>query len=124
LARATKIPVSEVTDGQDVQRDHIYVIPANANMIIQDGVLRLVPRESPRGRHMPIDYFLRSLAEDREGQAIAVILSGTASDGTLGCAAVKTAGGITFAQEEKSAKYSGMPRSAIAPLTLCCRPKT
>lgn len=113
LARATKIPVSEVTDGQEVQRDHIYVIPANANMIVQDGVLRLVPRESPRGRHMPIDYFLRSLAEDREGQAIAVILSGTASDGTLGCGAVKTAGGITFAQDEKSAKYSGMPRSAI-----------
>ncbi|HJZ51973.1 MAG TPA: chemotaxis protein CheB [Candidatus Acidoferrales bacterium] len=113
LARATKISVSEVTDGQNVQRDHIYVIPANANMTVGDGVLRLVPRESARGRHMPIDYFLRSLAEDRQDQAIAVILSGTASDGTLGCGAVKTAGGITFAQDEGSAKYSGMPRSAI-----------
>ena len=113
LARTTKIPVSEVTDGEIIQRDHVYVIPANANMIIQDGVLRLAPREPARGRHMPIDYFLRSLAEDRGDQAIVVILSGTASDGTLGCGAVKTAGGMTFAQDEKSAKYGGMPRSAV-----------
>src|SRR5580704_7984379 len=97
----------------DPTHDHVYVIPANANMTIEDGALRLVPREPARGRHMPIDYFLRSLAEDRGDQAIAVILSGTASDGTLGCGAVKSAGGITFAQDEKSAKYGGMPRSAI-----------
>jgi two-component system CheB/CheR fusion protein len=113
LSRTAKIPVSEVTDGENIQRDHVYVIPANANMIIQDGVLRLAPREPNRGRHMPIDYFLRSLAEDRGDQAIAVILSGTASDGTLGCGVVKSAGGITFAQDEKSAKYTGMPRSAV-----------
>ncbi len=113
LSRTAKIPVTEVTDGTIVQHDHVYVIPANANMIIEDGALRLVPREPARGRHMPIDYFLRSLAEDRGEQAIAVILSGTASDGTLGCGAVKTAGGITFAQDEKSAKYAGMPHSAV-----------
>jgi two-component system, chemotaxis family, CheB/CheR fusion protein len=113
LARAAKIPVSEVTDGEIIQRDHVHVIPANANMLVQDGVLRLAPREPARGRHTPIDYFLRSLAEDRGDQAIAVILSGTASDGTLGCGAVKTARGTTFAQNEKSAKYGGMPRSAI-----------
>jgi two-component system CheB/CheR fusion protein len=113
LARTAKIPVTEVTDGTIIQHDHVYVIPANANMTIEDGALRLVPREPARGRHMPIDYFLRSLAEDRGDQAIAVILSGTASDGTLGCGAVKSAGGITFAQDEKSAKYGGMPRSAI-----------
>jgi two-component system CheB/CheR fusion protein len=113
LSRTAKIPVTEVTDGTIVHHDHVYVIPANANMIIEDGALRLVPREPARGRHMPIDYFLRSLAEDRGEQAIAVILSGTASDGTLGCGAVKTAGGITFAQDEKSAKYAGMPHSAV-----------
>jgi two-component system, chemotaxis family, CheB/CheR fusion protein len=113
LARTAKIPVTEVTDRTVIQRDHVYVIPANANMIIEDGALRLVPREPARGLHMPIDYFLRSLAEGCGDQSIAVILSGTASDGTLGCGAVKTAGGITFAQDERSAKYGGMPRSAV-----------
>ncbi len=113
LSRTTKIPVTEVKDGESIQRDHVYVIPANANMIIEDGALRLAPRESARSRHMPIDHFLRSLADGRGEQAIAVILSGTASDGTLGCSAVKTAGGITFAQDEKSAKYGGMPHSAV-----------
>jgi two-component system, chemotaxis family, CheB/CheR fusion protein len=113
LARSTRIPVTEVQDGDKIQADHVYVIPANANMIIEDGSLRLVPRESARSRNMPIDHFFRSLAESRGEQAIAVVLSGTASDGTLGCSAVKTAGGITFAQDEKSAKYGGMPHSAI-----------
>jgi two-component system, chemotaxis family, CheB/CheR fusion protein len=113
LARTTKIPVSEVTDGEVIKRDHVYVIPANANMIVVDGALHLEPRESARSRNMPIDYFFRSLAEARGEQAIAVILSGTASDGTLGCTAVKTAGGITFAQDEKSAKYGSMPHSAV-----------
>ncbi|MGA8408392.1 MAG: chemotaxis protein CheB [Candidatus Acidiferrales bacterium] len=113
LARSTKIPVTEVKDGELILRDHVYVIPANANMIIEGGALRLVPREAVRGRNMPIDHFFRSLAESRGEQAIAVVLSGTATDGTLGCAAVKTAGGITFAQDEKSAKYGGMPHSAV-----------
>ncbi|MFZ3329482.1 MAG: chemotaxis protein CheB [Candidatus Acidiferrales bacterium] len=113
LARSTKIPVKEVKDGETILRDHVYVIPANANMVIEDGALRLVPRESARSRNMPIDHFFRSLADSRGEQAIAVVLSGTASDGTLGCSAVKTAGGITFAQDEKSAKYGGMPHSAI-----------
>src|SRR5438309_8851844 len=63
---------------------------------------------------MPIDRFLRSLAEDKGSNAIGVVLSGTASDGTLGLAAIKGEGGITFAQDEKSAKYDGMPESAIA----------
>ncbi|MGC1987251.1 MAG: chemotaxis protein CheB [Candidatus Acidiferrales bacterium] len=113
LARATRIPVREVKDNEVILRDHVYVIPANANMIIEDGALHLVPRESARSRNMPIDHFFRSLADSRGEQAIAVVLSGTASDGTLGCSAVKTAGGITFAQDEKSAKYGGMPHSAI-----------
>src|SRR5207245_344924 len=78
------------------------------------GILRLTPLTETRGHHMPIDRFLRSLAEDKGSNAIGVILSGTASDGTLGLAAIKGEGGITFAQEEKSAKYDGMPRSAVA----------
>ena len=113
LSRATKIPVSEVTDGIVIEPDHVYVIPANTNMAIEGSALRLAARSLIRGQHMPIDYFFRSLAKDRGDRAIGVVLSGTASDGTEGCTAIKAAGGITFAQDEKSAKYDSMPRSAF-----------
>src|SRR5438552_15757222 len=83
-------------------------------MIISQGILRLTARTATRGYHMPIDRFFRSLAEDQGSNAIGVILSGTASDGTLGLAATMAEGGITFAQDEKSAKFDVMPQSAIA----------
>jgi len=114
LSRGTKIPVHEVKDGMKVAPDHIYVIPPNTNMIITDGTLHLMPRREAELQHMPIDWFFNSLAEDRKGKAIGVILSGTASDGTLGLKAIKAEGGITFAQDEKTAKYDSMPRNAIA----------
>ena len=113
LARTTKIPVTEVTQGVVVLPDHAYVIPANANLTIKNGTLHLGSRVLTRGQHMPIDNFFRSLAESAAQQAIGVILSGTASDGTEGCRAVKAAGGITFAQDEDSAKYDSMPRNAV-----------
>ena len=112
LARTTKIPVSEVTQGVVVQPDHAYVIPANTNLTIKNGMLHLGSRVLTHGQHMPIDNFFRSLAESAGQQAIGVILSGTASDGTEGCRAIKGAGGITFAQDE-SAKYDSMPRNAV-----------
>ncbi|CAN5795118.1 hypothetical protein BH20ACI3_BH20ACI3_06110 [soil metagenome] len=114
LSRSTRIPVSEVTDGTRAEPNHVYVIPRNTNMAIEGGVLRLLPREEAPGLHRPIDYFLRSLSEDQSHQPIGVILSGTASDGTLGLEAIKAEGGITFAQDAKSAKYDGMPLSAAA----------
>src|SRR5262245_55452850 len=113
LAKATPLPVSEVEDGTPVAPDHIYVMPRNTTMAIEGGALRLWPREKGRGQHRPIDTFLRSLAEDQNSRAIGIILSGTATDGTLGLEAVKAEGGITFAQEPKSAQYDSMPRSAI-----------
>src|SRR6266550_1179002 len=113
LARKTTIPVEEITDGVHVLPDHIYVIPANSNMLLEDGALRLSARIVVRGQHMPIDAFFHSLANERGALAIGVILSGTASDGTEGCTAIKVAGGITFAQDEASAKYSSMPHSAV-----------
>lgn len=113
LGRATRIPVSEVKDGMAVEPNRIYVIPPNANMAIQRGRLRLTPR-TPAQHHLPIDYFLRSLAEELGNRAIGVILSGTASDGALGLKAIKAEGGVTFAQDEKSAKYGDMPRNALA----------
>jgi PAS domain S-box-containing protein len=111
LGRITKIPVTEVTDGLVVAPDHIYVIPANTIMFIEHGVLRLKPRLQTRGLYLPIDHFFQSLAMDRGNQAICVILSGTGSDGSAGCTAIKTAGGIGFAQDDQSAKYSSMPHS-------------
>ncbi len=114
LSRSTRIPVSEVRDGMIVEPDHIYVIPPNSSMTIAGGALRLLPREDARKRYRPIDYSLHTLAKDQGYQAIGVVLSGTASDGTLGLEAIKNEGGITFAQDPKSAKHDSMPRSAIA----------
>ena len=101
LAKATEMPVRQVTDATLVEPKHVYVIPPNVDMIIAQGILRLTARTETRGHHMPIDRFLRSLAEDQGSNAIGVILSGTASDGTLGLAAIKAEGGITFAQDEQ-----------------------
>src|SRR6266576_825164 len=112
LSRATQLPVNEVKDEPKVQPNCVYVIPADSNMIIAQGSLKLIPRHKVDGRHHPIDLFLESLAHDQKHKSIAVILSGTGSDGTLGMDEIKAAGGITFAQDE-SAAYEGMPRSAM-----------
>jgi two-component system CheB/CheR fusion protein len=113
LSQRTKLPVIEVTNGTVVRPNRVYVIPANAKMTITGGVLSLTRRPEASERYMPIDSFFCSLAEDQKGNAIGVILSGVASDGTLGLKAIKSEGGITFAQDE-SAKFDGMPRSAVA----------
>lgn len=113
LSKATQMPVTEIRQGTRVEPNHVYVIPANADLSIANGVLRILKRKSSAGRHLPIDHFLRKLAETRGPKAIGVILSGTASDGTLGLKTIKSAGGITFAQEPKSAQFDGMPKSAI-----------
>ncbi|MGA2116735.1 MAG: chemotaxis protein CheB [Bryobacteraceae bacterium] len=113
LSRTCKMPVSEVKGETRTDANHVYVIPPRCNLGISDGVLDTSPRPDS-GPNMPIDSFLRALAADRGSKAIGVILSGTASDGTLGLQAIKAAGGITFAQEMQTAKYDGMPKSAIA----------
>ncbi len=114
LSRATRMPVREIENRTRVVADHVYVIPPNTNLTIKRGVLRLTSRASELGQHLPVDVFLTSLAMDRGPRAIGVILSGTASDGVLGLKAIKAEGGLTFAQDEDSAKYSGMPRNAVA----------
>ena len=111
LSRATTMPVVEVQDELPVEPNRVYVIPPDRGMIIVRGVLQLLPRGS--GPHRPVDQFFRALAEDRRHQAIGVILSGTATDGTLGVEAIKGEGGITFAQDE-TAQHDGMPHSAVA----------
>jgi two-component system, chemotaxis family, CheB/CheR fusion protein len=114
LARTTTIPVLQAQDGMRVEPDHLYVIPPNCEMTIDHWVLHLKDREAHRSANTTIDTFLRSLAIAHGSDAIGVILSGTASDGTLGLAAIKGEAGITFAQEPSSAKYDGMPANAIA----------
>src|SRR6267378_418341 len=111
LSRATRMPVDEVTAESTVQPNHVYVIPPDRNMVMQGGALKLLPRGAGRAQHHPIDVFLESLAQAQRHKSIAVILSGTGSDGTLGLNEVKAAGGITFAQDDTAA-YEGMPRSA------------
>jgi two-component system CheB/CheR fusion protein len=114
LSRTTAMPVLSIADGMRVERDQVYVIPPNCELTIANGVLHIAEREERRSVNTTIDIFLRSLATDQGTNAIGVILSGTASDGTLGLTAIKAEGGITFAQDERSAKYDGMPASAIA----------
>lgn len=113
LARVTSLPVQEVTNELRVAPDHVYVIPPNTDLGITRGVLRLRPRSQSRTPHRSIDHFLEALAEDQHELAIGVVLSGTATDGTVGLEAIKAEGGITFAQDS-SARYDSMPRSAVA----------
>ena len=112
LAKVSALPVQLATEGLDVAPDQVYVIPPDTNMGLVEGRLRLTPRNKTRGQHLPIDYFFRSLADDRQSMAVGVVLSGTGSDGTLGLSEIKAAGGLTFAQDQESAKYDGMPKSA------------
>jgi len=114
LSRTTKLAVEEVTDGTRVKPGHVYVIPPNTTMTISRHVLRLTPRVDADRKHTPIDIFLESLAQDQKSRAIGVILSGTSMDGIHGLRAIKDEGGITIAQDEKSAKYYDLPRSAVA----------
>jgi len=114
LSRTTKLAVEEVTDGTRVKPGHVYVIPPNTTMTISRHVLHLTPRLDAERKHTPIDIFLESLAQDQKSRAIGIILSGTSMDGIHGLRAIKDEGGITIAQDEKSAKYYDLPRSAVA----------
>jgi len=113
LSRTTSMPVLEAKHGMILEPDHVYVIPRNARMSIDRRTLSLSRRLEAPAKNLPIDHFLKSLARDRRQRAIGVILSGTASDGTMGLAAIKDGGGITIAQEPGTARYDGMPVSAI-----------
>src|SRR6185437_4576199 len=113
LTRTTTMPVEEVHDGVLVEPNHVYVIPPNTSLTLVEGSLRLAPRVG-RSPHLPIDHFFFSLADERQHLAIGVILSGTASDGAEGIRAIKARCGITFAQEEASAQFRGMPQAARA----------
>ncbi|HEY5374711.1 MAG TPA: chemotaxis protein CheB [Polyangiaceae bacterium] len=113
LQRHTGMSVLQVKDGMKVEPDHVYVIPPNKDLSILHGELHLLEPAGPRGLRLPIDFFLRSLAEDQREQSIGVLLSGMGSDGTLGLRAIKEKAGGTFVQSPASAKFDSMPRMAI-----------
>ncbi|HEX8987236.1 MAG TPA: chemotaxis protein CheB, partial [Rhodocyclaceae bacterium] len=113
LQRMTPMRVAQATNRMKVEPGCLYVIPPNKDMVIRDGVLHLMAPEAPHGLRLPIDIFFRSLAADQEQLAIGVILSGMGSDGTLGLRAIKDNAGLTLAQKPDTAKFDGMPRSAI-----------
>lgn len=113
LQHLTPMRVAEAVDGMAVLPDCVYVIPPNKDMSLLHGKLHLLDPVAPRGLRLPVDFFLRSLAEDRGDNAIGVILSGMGSDGVFGMRAIKEMGGLTLAQEPASAQADSMPRSAI-----------
>ncbi|MGB8656401.1 MAG: chemotaxis protein CheB [Candidatus Zixiibacteriota bacterium] len=114
LQKVTAMQVCQVEDGMRVEPNSVYVIPPKKDMAIMHRVLHLIEPVEQRGLRRPIDFFLKSLAEDQQDKAIGIVLSGTGTEGTLGTRAIKNEGGMVLVQDLESAKYDGMPRSAIA----------
>src|SRR5215469_11824914 len=109
-----RFPVEQVTQTTLLERNHAYIIPPNANLNAIDTHLRLTKLEERRQERAPIDHFFRTLASTHDGNAIAVVLTGTGSDGTLGVKDIKANGGVVIVQDPTEAEYDGMPQSAIA----------
>src|SRR5262245_59794109 len=114
LSGQSALPVVQVVEGMRVERNHLYVIPRNRQMVIAGRELHLSVRPGDPTQYTPVDAFLISLAHAAGNRAVGVILSGTASDGALGITEIKGAGGVTIAQAPESAKYDGMPQAAIS----------
>lgn len=114
LSKHTEMPIHKIEDGMSIEINNIYLIPPRAYISIFHGKLYLHDYDSDKKLHLPIDFFLRSLAKDQKKNSIAIILSGTGSDGTLGIKEIKENGGLIMAQDNHSAKFNGMPRSSVS----------
>ncbi|AVM74124.1 chemotaxis protein CheB [Magnetospirillum gryphiswaldense] len=113
LSKRTSLPVLQVEENMRVNADTVYVLPPGKTLVIRDRHLRLAAKDQRNGIVLPIDIFLHSLALDQGGMAAAVILSGTGSDGTRGVRAIHEQGGMVVVQNPETARFDGMPRSAI-----------
>ncbi len=113
LVRKTSMPVLMAVDQMTVEADSIYLIPPKKEMIISDGKLLLKDKDPDKGLSLPINQFFKSLARDINQQAVAIVLSGTGSDGSRGICDVRQAGGLVIVQSEETAKFDGMPKSAM-----------
>ncbi|HEX8384857.1 MAG TPA: CheR family methyltransferase, partial [Rubricoccaceae bacterium] len=114
LGRVVPVPVVQVAERVTVEKGHVYVIPPDRNLHMEGGHLWLTPLESERRKRRPVDYFFRTLAGAYGDHAVAVVLSGTGHNGTVGARAIKEAGGLVLAQDPDDAEYDEMPRTAIA----------
>jgi two-component system CheB/CheR fusion protein len=114
LSHVTSLPVIQAADGMELRSGHVFTIPPDKTLTIEDGRLRVLPSDQPRGKWLVIDRLFCSMAEQAGERSVGVVLSGTGSDGTLGLRAIKGEGGLAIAQDPDSAEYDSMPRSAIA----------
>ena len=114
LSKHADIPVSQVEKDTALEPNHVYVIPPNRNLSTIDSHLRLMPLEEARRDRAPIDHFFRALSQSHDGRGVAVLLSGSGSDGSIGLGQVKEAGGLTVAQEPSEAEFPSMPQSAVS----------
>ncbi|MGH7191034.1 MAG: chemotaxis protein CheB, partial [Acetobacteraceae bacterium] len=114
LQSQTPMPTAEVEDGMRLEPDHVYVIAPDADLEVVDGALHVRKPTEPRGQRHPVDVLFASMAKDRREGAIAIVLSGTGSNGTVGLKEIRAEGGISLVQAPETAKFDGMPRSAIA----------
>lgn len=113
LAKSTSLIIEQIKDNMEILPGRIYLIPPVSNLVIENGMLHLLDKPKNQKLNLPIDMFLQSLAEYKKEEAIAVILSGTGSDGTRGIRAIKEYEGMVMVQDPEEAKFDGMPRSAI-----------
>jgi len=113
LQAHARMPVMQVTELTPLEPNQIYVVPPGRNLSAVDSHLRLAPLEADRRDRAPVDHFFRTLAESFDGQAVAVVLTGTGSDGAQGVRRIRECGGIVVVQDPEEAEFDGMPRSAI-----------
>jgi two-component system CheB/CheR fusion protein len=113
LDRCTAMDVAPIREGTKVQPNCVYVVPPGKHADVLNGVLHLTDLPPKHVAPLPIDYFFRSLADDRQETAVAIVLSGTGTDGTVGLSAIKGRSGMVMVQSVESAKFSGMPQAAI-----------
>jgi two-component system CheB/CheR fusion protein len=114
LQPSTRMPVLQVTHPVLLEPNHVYVISPNQDLTMSDGHLRVTEANRPRGHHVAVDVFFRTLADTHQDKAVGIVLSGTGADGAVGIARIKEQGGVTFVQSPDDAEYDDMPRNAIA----------
>jgi two-component system CheB/CheR fusion protein len=113
LQKVTPFPVQSITDNIHLEQDHLYIIPQNKIVTTQDGILKLAPLDKKNKHNNTIDLFFSSLGVVHQSYAVGIVLSGALNDGTLGLQVIKSYGGLTFAQDEGSAAFDSMPKSAV-----------
>ena len=112
LERHAHLPVESATDGVEPEAGRVYLLPPGHGIVMRDGLLRFTPRPGNNHLHLPIDDFLHSLAREQGENAMAIVLSGTGSDGSRGVVSVRQAGGLVMVQDPETAEFDGMPKAS------------